>query len=261
MIYVRSDHMVVMLSYEKNMVLMISPFDMTVEKGWLDYIIRLMEKYDKIGLIGPKRMLYGTNNIIDGIGGNLYLCGRVKPIATRVEDNGQWDKILDNIDYIGGVMIIRKKVLKKIGLWDPGYYIFSEDVDLCYRIRGHDHHVLYVPNSIIYHKGQVTLKGKDPRGDYLEYMSNRSRIRCGLIHYIKMRVLAMLLIDAFGILLANPKSKILLMKGYIWNLKNIGDTLKRRIKYGPSPPYACKPPLLYYGFSKIIKVIKNKTSN
>ena len=218
--------------------------DMTVDPNWLNPVIKLMEREPQIGLAGFKRLIYGTKNRIDGIGGDLYLCGRVRPVGTYEIDRGQYDTIREDLGYIGGAMVLRRKALQEVGLFDPDYFIFSEDIDLCYRIRKHGYKTIYVPDAIIYHRGQATLNGMDPKGRYTEYMAHRSRIRCILIHFTLMRLLSAFAIDIVSLFLANPTTKRLLLKAYLSNLKNIGTTLKIRRRYGPSPPFGCKFPVI-----------------
>jgi len=231
--------------------------DMTVDPNWLNPVIKLMEREPQIGLAGFKRLIYGTKNRIDGIGGDLYLCGRVRTVGTYNKiDRGQYDTIREDLGYIGGAMVLRRKTLQEVGLFDPDYFIFSEDIDLCYRIRKHGYKTIYVPDAIIYHRGQATLKGMDPIGRYTAYMSHRSRIRCNLIHFTFIRLLSAFLIDLAWLFLANPTNKRLLLKAYWWNLKNIGTALKKRLHYGPSPPFGCKFPVTPFRLSDLLRRLR-----
>jgi len=161
-------------------------------------------------------------------------------------DRGQYDTLRVDLDYIGGAMVIRRKTLHETGLFDPDYFIFAEDCDFCYRVRKKGYKTIYVPNAIIWHRGQATLNRMDSRGSYLNYMSDRSRIKFVLIHFITIRVLSTFLIDLIWFFLTNFDGKKTLLKAYWWNLKNIGVTLKRRIGYGPSPPFGCKFPVVRF---------------
>ena len=233
--------------------------DMTVDPSWLKPVIKLMEQEPRIGLAGFKRLVYGTKNLLDGVGGDLYICGRGRPVGTREIDKGQYNTLREDLDYIGGAMVIRKKTLQEVGLFDPDYIIFFEDVDLCYRIRKKGYKTVYVPNAVIWHSGQVTIEGMDPGGRYLEYMGYRSRIRFILIHFTLIRVLSAFLIDLIWLFLANPKSKRLLLKAYWWNIKNMGSTLKKRLRYGPSPPFGCKFPVTPFRLSDMLRRLRKIT--
>lgn len=225
--------------------------DMTVHPCWLKPIITLMESEPKIGIAGFKRLIYGTKNRIDGIGGDLYLCGRAKPVGVNEIDRGQYDTVREDLDYIGGAMVIRRKTLQEVGLFDSDYIIFSEDVDLCYRVRKHGYKTVYVPDAIIWHRGQMTLKKMDPKGCYTDYMASRSRIRFILIHFTFIRLLAAFFIDLAWFFLASIAGKSFLLEAYWWNLKNIGTTLKKRLQYGPSPSFGPKFPVTPFRLSDL----------
>lgn len=231
--------------------------DMSVDPSWLSPIINLMLLEPKIGLAGFKRLQHGRNGILDGIGGDLYLCGRVKPIGIGEPDRGQYDSIKEDIDYIGGAMVLRSRSLKETGLFDPNFFIFFEDIDMCYKFRKHGYKVVYVPEAVIYHRGQATLMGRDPKGFYLEYMAYRSRVRCAILHFTRRRLLSMFMIDLVCLGIANATTKRLLLKAYWRNLKTIGLVLKKRLSSGPSPPFSCKAPVLFFSFADFKKRAKS----
>ena len=54
----------------------------------------------------------------------------------------------------GCFMMIRKSVLEQIGLMSEIYFMYGEDIDLCYRISQANYKLYYVPSAIIthYHK-------------------------------------------------------------------------------------------------------------
>lgn len=231
--------------------------DMTVEREWLKPALDIMELDPAVGLTGFKRLVKGKSNLIDGIGSDLYLCGRVKPIGTYELDKGQYDLNIENLDFIGGAMVLRRKTLQQTGPFDPDFKIFSEDVDLCFRIRKHGYKTVYVHNAVIWHRAHSTLKGMDSKGSFMEYMANKNRIRCDIIHFVLIRLLSVFLVDTIWFLLANSNSKLLLLKAYIWNIKNFPITLKKRLKYGPSPPYGCKYPILPFDSKDLKRRIKD----
>ncbi|MEM2292822.1 MAG: glycosyltransferase family 2 protein [Candidatus Aenigmatarchaeota archaeon] len=228
--------------------------DMAVDQNWLNPVIEIMESDKKVGLAGFKRLVWGTKDLIDGIGGDLYLCGRVKVVGKLEIDKGQYDAIIENLDYIGGAMVIRRDALAKSGLFDPKFFVFFEDIDLCYRVRKHGYKVIYVPQSVIYHKGQATINQLERNKiGYLEYMANRSRIRGAILHFTLPRLLSTFLIDSIWFLLGKSETKKSLLKAYWWNLERISETLKKRFTYGPSPPYRCKFPVISLRFSDLVR--------
>ncbi len=53
----------------------------------------------------------------------------------------------------GACLILRRAVLDEIGLLDPEYFMYTEEVDLCYRIHQKGWKLFWVPQSIITHFG------------------------------------------------------------------------------------------------------------
>ncbi len=59
----------------------------------------------------------------------------------------------------GAFMMLRKSVLDKIGLLDEDYFMYGEDIDLCYRISKSGYKNYYFPDTtIIHYKGESTKK-------------------------------------------------------------------------------------------------------
>lgn len=58
------------------------------------------------------------------------------------------------LDWItGAFMLIRKDVFEKAGLFDEDYFMYVEDVDFCYRVKGQNWEIWYLPQWSIIHYG------------------------------------------------------------------------------------------------------------
>lgn len=59
----------------------------------------------------------------------------------------------------GSFMFWRTKLLKDLGGFDERFFMYGEDIDLCYRVEETGYHIDYVPEtSIIHYKGESTRK-------------------------------------------------------------------------------------------------------
>lgn len=57
-------------------------------------------------------------------------------------------------DWVPGAFsIIRAEALKKAGLFDPEFFLYSEEVDLCRRIREAGYRIMYWPDVVVTHIG------------------------------------------------------------------------------------------------------------
>ena len=60
----------------------------------------------------------------------------------------------------GSFMFWRTDLLKEMQGFDERFFMYGEDIDLCYRIQNTEFHIEYVPStSIIHYKGESTRKG------------------------------------------------------------------------------------------------------
>ncbi|HID40337.1 MAG TPA: glycosyltransferase, partial [Calditrichaeota bacterium] len=70
----------------------------------------------------------------------------------------------------GSFMMIKREIVKKIGLLDERFFMYCEDIDYCYRINQAGGKIYYVPTSqIIHYKGESTKK------DNLDYVITFNR--------------------------------------------------------------------------------------
>lgn len=57
----------------------------------------------------------------------------------------------------GACLILRREALGQVGLLDEGYFMYSEEVDLCHRLRGGGWPLYWVPQAqVVHHGGQST---------------------------------------------------------------------------------------------------------
>ena len=64
-----------------------------------------------------------------------------------------WDHAtVREVDWVSGAaLMMRRESLEQIGGSDEGFYMYCEDVDLCYRAHAAGWRVVYFPDSVIYH--------------------------------------------------------------------------------------------------------------
>ena len=54
---------------------------------------------------------------------------------------------------MGAVMLVRRDAFEEIGGFDPSFFMYAEEVDLAYRLRGRGWGVLYAPHAEFVHLG------------------------------------------------------------------------------------------------------------
>ncbi|MEO0189824.1 MAG: glycosyltransferase [candidate division WOR-3 bacterium] len=60
----------------------------------------------------------------------------------------------------GALMLVRSDILRTVGYFDEDYFMYGEDIDLCYRIKKAGGRIYYTPKTkAIHYKGESTKKG------------------------------------------------------------------------------------------------------
>ena len=74
---------------------------------------------------------------------------------TRLVDNMSWNHAsVRECDWVPGCYyLVRREVIERVGLFDPRYFLYYEEVDHCRRVRQADWSVMYYPFTQVVHTG------------------------------------------------------------------------------------------------------------
>lgn len=137
--------------FAKGQYLLFLNNDTQVQPEWLVYFFNIIEKDNKVGLIGPK-FIYPD--------GKLQEAGGIIWNDASGWNYGKFDdpekpeyNYLKEVDYISGACILIKKELwNEIGGFDQRYSpAYFEDTDLAFEVRERGYKVLYQPKSRVVH--------------------------------------------------------------------------------------------------------------
>jgi GT2 family glycosyltransferase len=91
------------------------------------------------------------------------------------------------VDWVPGAFsILRREALEKAGLFDPEFFLYSEEVDLCRRIKAAGFRIVYWPDVVVTHIGGessrklTTLTFSDREAQVLQW-----RMRSTLLYFRK----------------------------------------------------------------------------
>jgi len=137
--------------------------DTVVHEGALAKLMAYVEENPEAGIVGPKLL---------NPDGSLQYSARKFPVpAAALFRNTPLGKLFPNnrytreylmqdwghdeireVDWVSGAAFLaREELLAKVGFFDPEYFMFSEDVDLCFRAWKGGFKVVYLPTAVITH--------------------------------------------------------------------------------------------------------------
>src|SRR5262249_24802406 len=95
-----------------------------------------------------------------------------------------WDHAdVRDVDWVSGcALFIRREALDQIGGFDEGFYMYCEDVDLCYRAHEAGRRVVYFPEAVIYH---IIGRSTNQVPTRMTYLFHRSMYRFYKKHYAR----------------------------------------------------------------------------
>jgi len=203
--------------------------DTIVDPNFLEPLVKKFQDNPKIGAISPKIRYFYKKDTFQYAGYteiNKWTI-RNKTIGENEIDTGQYDEDRETAYTHGAAMMVPMEVIKKVGMMSYEFFLYYEEADWCLRIRKYGYKIMYVHNSLVYHKGSVTT-GKNSALKVHYLTRNRLVFMRRNIHGIEF-VFALL----YQIVVAIGKNSIIFIlkgkwklagaywSGILWNVKNV----------------------------------------
>ena len=129
----------------------------------IDQMLAYAESHPKVGVLGPQ-LRYGD--------GSLQSSRRRFPTlatffleSTVLQQHWPHNRVLDRyfvldkpddaisqVDWVvGACMLVRRAILNAIGGFDEGFFMYSEELDLCHQVVNAGWQVVYYPQAVVTH--------------------------------------------------------------------------------------------------------------
>jgi GT2 family glycosyltransferase len=149
------------ISESTGMYILLLNSDTVVKPGALQNLLEFMDVHPEAGA--------ASACLLNADGSLQYSCSPAPSLSREVQrmlhfpgvrpdgyyPMGGWDRSQPReVEAIlGACMLLRREVLSQVGLMDEDYFMYSEEVDLCYRIRQAGWRIYWVPQSQVIHFG------------------------------------------------------------------------------------------------------------
>lgn len=155
--------------------------------------VSFMDQHPKCGVLGTKLV---------GEDGSLQPCCRYFPTPwnsfvlrlglqrlfprTRMIDDMDWDHASTRAcDWVPGCYyLVRREVIEQVGLFDPRFFLYSEEVDHCRRVRRAGWDVIFYPHVSVIHLGGESAKADGKAVDAYRQISSL-QIESELLYFRK----------------------------------------------------------------------------
>lgn len=167
----------------------LNPDTKILETNSLNKLIQKLKQNPEYGLAGPK-LVYPDKKIQKSVRRLPTLWGAINEYLFGIK--GAYDFYLplcqnfcEVESVVGACIAIKKTVFKMVGGWDERYFLYFEDVQLCFNIRKLGLKIGYAPDVVVEHS--VGVSGKNQNTKELSLQSSRlyfGALRFTLIEYI-----------------------------------------------------------------------------
>jgi GT2 family glycosyltransferase len=212
---------------EGEYIVVVNP-DTVADPKWLAELVKPLENDPTIAATTSKVLIYYQKDKINTCANTAHYTG-----LTFCRGLNKSASELNNYQPVGAVsgcsFAIRSDMLKNINGFDSDFFLYQEDADLSWRIRFAGGKIMYVPESIIYHKFKLSITPQ--KEFYLE--RNRYLI---LLKNFSLNTL-ILLLPAFIVteivtmshaILNGPKYVKSKLLAYFWIIQNFKEVLTKR---------------------------------
>ena len=233
--------------------------DTVVMAGAMALLVRYADAHPDIGILGPK--------LLNGDGSLQYSCRSYPNLATGFFRNTPLGRLFPknrfNTDYLlkdydhvaprdvdwvsGAALMIRGSLLERIGGFDEDFFMYCEDVDLCWRCNhaplilpetsvappqgaegtpAATWRVTYYPDAIIYH---LIGKSSDLAPTRMTYEFHRSQYLFYKKHYARSMPLVLRPFIPVGIAL-RAVGQMVRFRARYWQRRLLGTGQKKKLK-------------------------------
>ncbi len=190
------------------------------------------------GVVGGKGLSWDEPEVLLEVGMSADEFGY--PVSGLEEgeiDQGQHDTRREVLFVTSACILVSRATVERGGSWDPAYFLFGEDLDLCIRARMLGFPVVVAPKAYFYHAVAMATGRRDgPPAASIRYFTRRNRLRTIAKNTSAARVLLLValytcLLSAEVVLLAALRRFDEIptyLKAYAWFARTVPDVARRR---------------------------------
>jgi GT2 family glycosyltransferase len=134
-------------------IFLLNPDARLTDESDLAQVCRLMDENPRWGLAGAK--VLSQNGSLESPPAREY------PGQKHVQRD--FSQLPGSISWvIGAAMIVRRDIYLQLGGFDPDFFLYSEETDLCLRVRESGYEIGWLEDVAVKHIGGESEKGVDP---------------------------------------------------------------------------------------------------
>lgn len=200
---------------------MLQAFDEIPNLGVVQPMVRLMSQKEKLDACGS----FWTNT------GFNYHVGIYKPANLPL-----YNESFPVYSVKGMCMMVPRKAIEEVGLFDPDFWCYFEETDFCHRLWLAGYECWYYPKSYIYHflggtsnkKPKSTIQFHSFKNRLCSYLKNLSFTE--MMKVLPIYFLFNIVWSLAFLFRLDVENFLVVYRAFWWNIIHFGETMEKRKK-------------------------------
>jgi hypothetical protein len=161
--------------------------DTEVAPDFLTKLVEAAESDPLVVMLGPTIYYYDEPDRIWSAGGQIqWTLGKATMLGINEVDEGQYGSAWREVDFVTGcALLVRMSILESVGMLDPRFFLYYEEVEWCSRASRAGYKIMHVPQSKVWHKISPESRAASP---LVHYYMTRNRLL--FLHSAKLGIRA-----------------------------------------------------------------------
>jgi len=205
-----------------------------LNEHWLECLVRSADEVPSVAAVACKMVSMKDPQTLGSVGGMGIPFWRGFVDVGRGElDTGQYSKKFTPFAFCGGAALILRSAFLAAGGLDEQFFLYSEDVDISWRLRLIGRKIAFAPDAVVAHFFSASFGGEEAPPVKLFYCHRNllrsimkncgSSLKWALYNYLLFTLLIFL-----GFAIFEPRKAVAILRGLVWNLRYLRSTLVER---------------------------------
>jgi GT2 family glycosyltransferase len=210
--------------------------DTELEPHALTKLVETAESDRSFGIAGPLLLDLKDKKTVQEVGMSIDKFG------FPMQKKGSKQAVSEVFFVSGCAMLMKRAVLQTVGAFDDDYFMFAEDLDLCWRAQLAGYKIVVNQASRIYHASGGSIVGGVAKSAHYKtdvrriFLREKNTLRTLIKNYdtsdmlkiVPLYVALLIFESIFWFLIRKPCTGKNVLRAIVWNLKVLPDTLRRR---------------------------------
>lgn len=222
---------------EADYVLLMNTDTQVLNTSWVKCLVDAATADSRIAAVASKLVSMEDHSRLDSVGGmGIPFWRGFVDIGRKELDQRQYDSgSFEPFSFCGAAALIRRNIFVKVGGFDGRFFLFSEEPELCWRLRLLGYCVAFAPEAKVAHYFSGTFGDKTVNTRRLYYCHRHLLTailkNCGSsLPWALNSYFLLSLIAAAGFLIYEPRKAIVVARAILWNLLNFRYTYAWRLR-------------------------------